>query len=119
MTKFNVGDKVKLVGKRKGEVTHVDSDGAIGARLFGLDWWFSSDEAKSVLKVVNDDLPLEPNVGSVVVDVDGDVYIRAELGWYMGAAQYNHAGFAWSWEGICGEFAPITVVYAHIETSED
>lgn len=111
---FQVGDKVKLIGSRKGEVTYVGPAGHVCVELNGIEWTFASDEAKAALKLVRPD---EPAKGSVFVDCDGAAFIRGEDGWYMGAAEHDTASFAWQWKDLYNACGPLTVVYNYVDTS--
>lgn len=110
---FQVGDKIKWKLPRKGTVTSVNAN-FFTVRLGDVEWSFENSESVDFDLIAS----AEPVEGSVVVDCSGDVFVRGELGWYMGAAELNSAAFAWRWKDLNDAYGPLTVVYHYVDTIE-
>jgi hypothetical protein len=108
---FNKGDKVKLIGTRKGEVLSTTEHGQVEVQIGNIVWFFSSDEARKTLEVI------EPKHGSVVIDRDGAPFVRGDGGWYYAVNSASGPGsYSWTWKDLNEACGPLAVAYHYVNT---
>lgn len=103
---FQVGDRIKWKLPRKGFVTEVHEH--YFCVMLGDEEWTFEHDAAGDFEIIE---AAEPSEGSVVVDRDGSAVIRGHAGWYYGAAEHCHAGFAWQWKDLLEAYGPLKVIH--------